>query len=86
MRCGRAKRDSSGNESGETSWLARRVGLLPEGAVQLKNGQSFTLDSDKVGGWGIRIVKRLSDEVRYDRINGRNRLTLVFHPRPPAVA
>jgi hypothetical protein len=31
MRCGRVKRDSRGNESGETSWLARRLGLLPEG-------------------------------------------------------
>lgn len=31
MRCGRLKRDSKGNRSGETSWLARRVGLLPEG-------------------------------------------------------
>jgi len=31
IRCGRVKRDRNGNESGETSWLARRVGLLPEG-------------------------------------------------------
>lgn len=31
MRCGRVKRDAAGNESGETSWLARRIGLLPEG-------------------------------------------------------
>jgi hypothetical protein len=31
MRCGRVKRDSTGNASGETSWLARRLGLLPEG-------------------------------------------------------
>lgn len=31
MRCGRIKRDRRGNESGETSWLARRLGLLPEG-------------------------------------------------------
>jgi hypothetical protein len=30
MRCGRVKRDARGNESGETSWLARRVGQLPE--------------------------------------------------------
>jgi hypothetical protein len=30
-RCGRIKRDSRGNESGETSWLARRLGMLPEG-------------------------------------------------------
>lgn len=31
MRCGRIKRDCKGNESGETSWLARRLGILPEG-------------------------------------------------------
>jgi hypothetical protein len=30
IRCGRIKRDCKGNESGETSWLARRVGLLPD--------------------------------------------------------
>jgi hypothetical protein len=31
IRCGRVKRDHRGNESGETSWLARRLGILPEG-------------------------------------------------------
>jgi hypothetical protein len=31
MRCGRVKRDASGNVSGETSWLARRLGMMPEG-------------------------------------------------------
>jgi len=31
IRCGRVKRDFRGNESGETSWLARRLGILPEG-------------------------------------------------------
>ena len=31
MRCGRLKRDAAGNCSGETSWLARRLGLMPEG-------------------------------------------------------
>jgi hypothetical protein len=30
IRCGRVKRDRRGNESGETSWLARRLGILPE--------------------------------------------------------
>ncbi len=30
VRCGRIKRDSKGNASGETSWLARRLGLLAE--------------------------------------------------------
>ena len=31
IRCGRTKRDSSGRVSGETSWLARRIGLLAPG-------------------------------------------------------
>jgi hypothetical protein len=31
IRCGRLKRDARGNVAGETSWLARRVGLAPEG-------------------------------------------------------
>jgi hypothetical protein len=31
MRCGRVKRDRGGGVSGETSWLARRIGVLPEG-------------------------------------------------------
>jgi hypothetical protein len=31
IRCGRVKHDHAGNESGETSWLARRLGILPEG-------------------------------------------------------
>ncbi len=35
MRCGRIKRDSAGNESGETSWLARRLGILPEGGREM---------------------------------------------------
>jgi hypothetical protein len=34
IRCGRIKRDCKGNESGETSWLARRLGLLPEAGHQ----------------------------------------------------
>jgi hypothetical protein len=31
IRCGRVKRDAGGGQSGETSWLARRLGILPEG-------------------------------------------------------
>jgi hypothetical protein len=30
IRCGRCKRDARGRESGETSWLARRIGTLAE--------------------------------------------------------
>jgi hypothetical protein len=31
LRCGIVKRDRRGKLSGETSWLARRIGLMPEG-------------------------------------------------------
>ncbi|HEY5193684.1 MAG TPA: hypothetical protein VIJ39_07425 [Solirubrobacteraceae bacterium] len=31
LRCGVVKRDRRGNSSGETSWLARRIGIMPEG-------------------------------------------------------
>ena len=31
LRCGIVKRDRRGNPSGETSWLARRIGIMPEG-------------------------------------------------------
>ena len=31
QRCGRVKRDANGTASGETSWLGRRIGLMPEG-------------------------------------------------------
>jgi hypothetical protein len=34
IRCGRVKRDRRGNESGETSWLSRRLGILPEAGRQ----------------------------------------------------
>ncbi len=33
FRCGRVKRDVSGRCSGETSWLARRIGIAPEGGA-----------------------------------------------------
>jgi hypothetical protein len=35
--CGRTKRDPRGNGSGETSWLARRVGLTADGAGCQRN-------------------------------------------------
>jgi hypothetical protein len=31
LRCGKVKHDRRGRESGETSWLARRLGIAPEG-------------------------------------------------------
>lgn len=34
LRCGVVKRDRRGRMSGETSWLARRIGIMPEGGEQ----------------------------------------------------
>jgi hypothetical protein len=34
LRCGVVKRDRRGKLSGETSWLARRIGIMPEGGEQ----------------------------------------------------
>jgi len=34
MRCGRSKSDRNGQRSGETSWLARRIGQMPEGGQE----------------------------------------------------
>jgi hypothetical protein len=34
LRCGMVKRDGHGKHSGETSWLARRVGLMPDGGTK----------------------------------------------------
>jgi hypothetical protein len=31
FRCGVLKRDRRGKTSGETSWVARRIGVMPEG-------------------------------------------------------
>jgi len=35
------------------------------------------LDSRKPGGWGIYFIRRLMNDVSYERANGKNRLTLV---------
>ncbi|MGA2321236.1 MAG: hypothetical protein ABSG95_10930 [Solirubrobacteraceae bacterium] len=43
IRCGRLKRDANGNESGETSWLGRRIGTLAEHG---KSGPTPWVSSD----------------------------------------
>lgn len=44
------------------------------------------LDSREPGGWGIYFIRKLMDEVRYERIGNRNRLTLVKRIPVPALA
>jgi serine/threonine-protein kinase RsbW len=39
-------------------------------------------DNARIGGWGIPIIRRFSDEMHYRRTGARNRLTLVFRLSP----
>jgi anti-sigma regulatory factor (Ser/Thr protein kinase) len=40
------------------------------------------LENAHIGGWGIHIIRRFSDEMHYRRADARNRLTLVFRLSP----
>jgi len=42
-----------------------------------------SLQDARVGGWGIPILRRFSDELRYRHEDGRNCLTLLFHATEP---
>jgi anti-sigma regulatory factor (Ser/Thr protein kinase) len=47
------------------------------------------LEARRPGGWGIHLVRQLTDGVSYTRTSNRNILRLMFHPRqsdpcPPA--
>ena len=39
---------------------------------------TLPMDKRKIGGLGIALVRALTDEVSYDRRNGRNHLTLTW--------
>jgi serine/threonine-protein kinase RsbW len=38
-------------------------------------------DDGAVGGWGVALVRKFSDGMRYERGNGRNRVTLIYRHR-----
>ena len=40
-----------------------------------------TLQNERIGGWGISIIRRLTEKLTYKRSDGRNHLTLVFRAR-----
>ncbi|HEY2254779.1 MAG TPA: ATP-binding protein [Variovorax sp.] len=42
-----------------------------------------SLQDARVGGWGIPILRRFSDGLRYRHEDGRNRLTLLFRATAP---
>jgi hypothetical protein len=56
--CGRMKRDARGNGSGETSWLARRVGLVAESAAGAPNPWVHTDTLALIARDGLGIAPR----------------------------
>jgi hypothetical protein len=58
MACGRVKRDQRGNGSGETSWLARRVGLLPSGPTGRPNPWVHSATLALIARQGLGVAPR----------------------------
>jgi hypothetical protein len=58
MSCGRVKHDRRGNGSGETSWLARRVGLLPSSPGARPNPWVHTDTLALIAREGLGIAPR----------------------------
>ena len=58
LRCGRIKRDCRGNVSGETSWLARRIGRLPEGGKPSPTPWVHTSTLALIAREGLRLSPR----------------------------
>ena len=57
-RCGRVKRDSRGRESGETSWLARRLGIVPSAGESAPTPWVHTDVLALIAREGLRISPR----------------------------
>jgi len=58
MACGRVKLDRRGNGSGETSWLARRVGILPPSAGATPNPWVHSATLALIARDGLGIAPR----------------------------
>jgi hypothetical protein len=58
LRCGVVKRDRRGNLSGETSWLARRIGVMPEGGEKAITPWIHSEVLGTIARKGLRISPR----------------------------
>ena len=58
IRCGRTKRDGHGNRSGETSWLGRRIGRLPESGSSHPTPWVHTDTLALIAREGLRVSPR----------------------------
>jgi hypothetical protein len=58
LRCGVVKRDRRGKLSGETSWLARRIGIMPEGGEKAITPWIHSEVLGTIARRGLRISPR----------------------------
>jgi hypothetical protein len=58
LRCGVVKRDRRGKVSGETSWLARRIGVMPEGGEKAITPWIHSEVLGSIARKGLRISPR----------------------------
>ena len=58
LRCGVVKRDRRGKVSGETSWLARRIGIMPEGGEKSITPWIHSEVLGSIARKGLRISPR----------------------------
>ncbi len=58
LRCGRVKRDGGGRLSGETSWLARRIGVMPEGGGTAPTPWIHSETLALIGWQGLGVAPR----------------------------
>jgi hypothetical protein len=58
LRCGVVKRDRRGRISGETSWLARRIGIMPEGGKDAITPWIHSQVLGSIARKGLRISPR----------------------------
>jgi hypothetical protein len=58
LRCGVVKRDRRGKISGETSWLARRIGIMPEGGEKAVTPWIHSEVLGSIARKGLRISPR----------------------------
>jgi hypothetical protein len=58
LRCGIVKRDRRGKVSGETSWLARRIGVMPEGGEKTTTPWIHSEVLGSIARQGLRISPR----------------------------
>lgn len=58
LRCGVVKRDRRGKVSGETSWLARRIGIMPEGGRKAITPWIHSEVLGSIARQGLRVSPR----------------------------